>query len=420
MNKYINRSIEKTLANLIGRSPVIMISGPRQVGKTTLLDYLLTTSDKAINKVSLDNTLLRTQAIKDPELFLRTHDTPLIIDEFQYAPELLSYIKIKVDEARKNAMFASGEEVGTLYYLTGSQVFETMETISESLAGRVSILDLYGFSTRELNGLCDEAFLPEIDILKKKKLKSLSIDKIFERIFNGSYPEITVTKLINREQFYEDYIRTYIERDIRKVINIKDEYKFIRFISSIAARTSQEYNASEIADDIEIDTKTVDNWLSILKNTNLIYMLQPYSNNTLSKAIKRPKIYFMDTGLACYLAGYMNVDTLIKSVYSRAIFETYIISEIIKSFANNGYNAKRYLYYYRDTNQKEIDLIIDYDNKLYPVEIKKSANPGISAIKNFNVLNKPNINLGNGIVLCITSSFYALDDNNYLVPIEYI
>ena len=421
MERYKTRTIENSLNSLIDNCPVILITGLRQVGKTTLLNHLVATSERKINYISLDNLLVRSQAIEDPEMFLRTYEPPLIIDEFQYAPNLLSYIKIKVDNARKNEMFGDGKEVGTLYYLTGSQVFQTMKNVSESLAGRIGILDLYGFSEREMEGKEEPIFLPDIELLKKKdRTETRSINEIFERIINGSYPEVISENGRDKERFYEDYIRTYVEIDIRQLINIKDESKFIKFISSVAARTAQEYNAMDIANDVEIDSKTVDEWMSLLKNTNLVYMLPSYSNNNIQKAIKRPKIYFMDTGLACYLTGYISSTTLEKSAYNGAIFETYIISEIIKSYTNNGKDPRARLYYYRDTNQKEIDLLVFYDNKVYPVEIKKSANPGKMAIKNFDVVEKFGTEIGNGIVLCMIENIMAIDDNNYFVPIEYV
>ena len=421
MQKYKKRSIEASFNSLIGSCPVIMITGSRQVGKTTLLNHLIATSSQKINYISLDNLLARSQAIEDPELFLRTYEPPLIIDESQYAPKLLSYIKIKVDKARQNEMFGNGNEVGTLYYLTGSQIFHTMKNVSESLAGRIGILNLYGFSIREIENLSEPIFVPDIHLLRKKeRTKTKSTREIFEKIINGSYPEVNTIGGRNREQFYETYISTYLERDVRQLINIRDENKFIKFVISVAARTSQEYNAFDIANDIGIDSKTVDEWISILKNTNLIYMLQAYSNNNIQKAIKRPKIYFMDTGLACYLTGYMNSETLEKSAYNGAIFETYMMSEIIKSYTNNGKDPKTRLYYYRDTNQKEIDLLVFYDNIVYPVEIKKSANPGKEAIKNFDIVQKFGFQVGNGIVLCMMEDIMAIDDNNYYVPIEYV
>jgi uncharacterized protein len=420
MKEYKTRSIETTLNKMINKFPAILITGARQVGKTTLLNHLQQ-ENSSINYVSLDNMLLRAQANEDPELFLRSYETPLIIDEFQYAPNLLTYIKIKVDESRKKAMFETKEEVGTLYYLTGSQVFETMKDVSESLAGRVGILDLYGFSTREINNEKDITFIPDIELLReRKKLPILTMPKLFERIINGSYPDVVNATEEIREKFYESYIRTYIERDVRKLINIKDETKFIKFISSVAARTSQEYNASDIAKDVEIDSKTAEEWLSILKNTNLVYMLNSYSNNNIKKIVKRPKLYFMDTGLACYLTGYFNVTTLERSAYAGAIFETYVITEIIKSYANNGKSPKQRLYYYRDHLGKEIDLLIIYDNKIYPVEIKKSSNPGINAIKNFDVVTNFGYEVGTGLVLCMMENIISINENNYYVPIEYI
>jgi len=419
--KYVNRTIEKTLEKFIGSYPVIMITGPRQVGKTTLLNYLASVSKKKINFVSLDDMMVRAQANDDPELFLRTHETPLIIDEFQYAPNLLSYIKMTVDEKRKEAMFGDLDDVGTLYYLTGSQVFQTMKNISESLAGRVGILDLFAFSTREIYGKDEEVFIPNIDILRKKTpLERVSVNKIFERILKGSYPEVHFGVKIDVEHYYSTYVRTYIERDIREIINIKDENKFVKFISSMAARTGQEFNASAVGLEVGIDNKTAEEWISILKNTGIIYLLQPYMNNNVGRAVKRQKLYFMDTGLACYLTGYTDASILEKSSYSGAIFETYVISEIIKSFTNYGKDPRKHLYYYRDNNQKEVDLLILDNNMVYPVEIKKSADPGRIAVKNFDIVSKFGMDAGNGVVICMSKDLFAIDDNNYYVPIEYI
>lgn len=418
---YVSRTMEKTIKKFIGKYPVIMVIGPRQVGKTTLLNYLKFKSNKKINYVTLDDMLIRTQANEDPELFLRTHEAPLIIDEFQYAPNLLTYIKIIIDEARQNEIFNNKEEAGTMYYLTGSRVFETMKDVSESLAGRVGIFDLFAFSDRELYKMEEPIFNPQIDIIRKvEPTKRLSTNQIFERIIKGSYPDVQAGREVSIENYYSNYIRTYIERDIRQLINIKNEIKFTKFISAVAARTGQEFNASKIGTEIGIDGKTADDWISILKNTGIIYLLQSYTNNNATRAVRTQKVYFMDTGLACYLTGYTDNEVLEKSSYSGAIFETYIISEIIKSYSNNGIDPKRYLYFYRDSNQKEIDLLIINNNTVYPVEIKKSSNPGISAIKNFNVVDKFNMNNGNGIVLCLCREINALDNNNYLVPIEYI
>lgn len=418
---YIHRTIENKLEEMYDNFPSILITGSRQSGKSTVLQYISTTKSQTINEVSLDDLNERTLAIDDPETFLRTHGVPLIIDEFQYAPNLLSYIKLAIDEARKNEMFGDGKKVGTLYYLTGSQVFETMENITESLAGRVGIIDLYPLSTREISNSIEEIFIPNIDIIRKKEpLKYEYMGNIFERIFRGSYPELYKNKDINLEAFYSSYLRTYIERDIRKIVNIQDEPKFMKFISSLAARTGQEFNASDIAKDVGVDSETVTKWTGILSNTYIIFLLQPHMNNNVGRIIKRPKIYFMDTGLACYLTGYVSSETLQRSNYSGQIFETYIISEIVKSYTNNQRDPKKHLYYYRDNNGKEIDLLILYEDNIYPVEIKKNSNPDKDAIKNFNIVKKFEMNSPNGAVICLTKNIHPIDDKNYMIPIEYI
>ena len=418
---YIHRTIENKLEEMYDNFPSILITGSRQSGKSTVLQYISTTKSQTINEVSLDDLNERTLAIDDPETFLRTHGVPLIIDEFQYAPNLLSYIKLAIDEARKNEMFGDGKKVGTLYYLTGSQVFETMENITESLAGRVGIIDLYPLSTREISNSIEEIFIPNIDIIRKKEpLKYEYMGNIFERIFRGSYPELYKNKDINLEAFYSSYLRTYIERDIRKIVNIQDEPKFMKFISSLAARTGQEFNASDIAKDIGVDSETVTKWTGILSNTYIIFLLQPHMNNNVGRIIKRPKIYFMDTGLACYLTGYVSSETLQRSNYNGQIFETYIISEIVKSYTNNQRDPKKHLYYYRDNNGKEIDLLILYEDNIYPVEIKKNSNPDKDAIKNFNIVKKFEMNSPNGAVICLTKNIHPIDDKNYMIPIEYI
>lgn len=413
---YINRSIEKELVSLSKQFPTIVITGPRQVGKTTLLNHLA--NDK-INYVSLDNINDRTLAVNDPELFLETYKYPLIIDEFQYAPELLSYIKIKVDQARIKSVY-SNKEVSTMYYLTGSQSFLSMKNITESLAGRIGIIDLYGLSAREIDNKEDRLFIPEIETLKKEKITKKTIEEIFSMIFKGSFPELYKNPEISVDKFYDSYVRTYIERDIRDLIKITDEIKFMKFMTSVAARTGQELNLNEIAADTEITNPTANDWLSILVNTGLVVLIEPYMTNIIKRVVKRPKIYFMDTGLACYLTRYLNSETLEVSAYSGHIFETYVVSLIVKSFANNGLNFKRYLYYYRDNNKKEIDLIIEYNDKLYPIEIKKSKKPDINYVKNFNVLNDTKKTIGNGIVLCMIDKIYPIDKNNFCVPIEYI
>lgn len=417
MEKYINRNIESVIEKMSKGFPVIMVTGPRQVGKTTMLMHI----NKNINYVSLDNLNARDLAISDPDLFLETYKAPLVIDEFQYAPNLLSYIKMRVDEARLNNVLNSGKEVTTMYYLTGSQSFLSMKNVSESLAGRVGIIEMYGLSTNELNEKPDKVFIPEITELKKKNISSkCDSKKLFERIFKGSYPELYTNKSITLDEYYESYVKTYIERDIRDLINISDEIKFMKFMTSIAARTGEELNITTVANDAEISVPTAQAWLSILVNTGLVILLEPFSNNVIKRTIKRPKIYFMDTGLACFLAKYPNAEILEASAYAGHIFETYVVSEIIKTFANNGKNFKRYLFYYRDDKKREIDLIIDYNNKLYPIEVKKGKKPNGECTKNFEVLDSLNNEKGKGIVLCMSDEIFPIDRNNYYVPVSYI
>lgn len=420
-SSYIHRTIETKLDQMYGNFPAILITGARQSGKSTVLQYIAKSKKAKINEVTLDDLNERMLAKEDPETFLRTHGVPLIIDEFQYAPNLLSYIKIKIDEARKNEMFEGGEKVGTLYFLTGSQIFETMQNITESLAGRVGVVDLYPLSTREICKAKEDIFIPNIESIKKKDpLQYEYMNHVFERIFRGSYPELYKNPAISIETFFSSYLRTYIERDVRKIINIQDEPKFLKFISSLAARTGQEFNASDIAKDIGVDSETIKNWTGVLSNTYMIFLLQPHMNNNVSRIVKRPKIYFMDTGLACYLTGYVSSQTLQKSAYSGQIFETYVVSEIVKSYANHQRDPRKHLYYYRDNTGKEIDLLIIDEDNIYPVEIKKGSNPDKDAIKNFSVVKKFEMNSPNGCVICLSKEIHAIDDKNYIIPIEYI
>lgn len=421
MSKYIKRTIENQVKQIAETFPVVLITGPRQVGKTTLLNKINKETGEKINYISLDNLDARMLAVEDPELFLRTYQAPLIIDEFQYAPKILSYIKMIVDKKRLENLEDDSVSCNGLFYLTGSQIFQTMEEVTESLAGRIGILDLYGLSNREIESKSEEIFLPIIDDLTKKEAtKKISTIEIYEKIIKGSYPDLYKNEEMDRRKFYETYIKTYIERDIRQIVNIQDELKFLKFISNVAVRTGQELNMTDICNGIGITNSTGENWLSILTNTGLVYLLQPYSNNNVARIVKKPKIYFMDTGLACYLAGYLDAITLEKSAYNGAIFETYVITEIIKSYTNNGMDAKKYLYFYRDNNGKEIDLLIIYNNVVYPIEIKKSANPGTEAIKHFDIVKKFGLEVGNGGVICMKENLFPIDKENNYIPIELI
>ncbi|MDY3899525.1 MAG: ATP-binding protein [Bacilli bacterium] len=412
---YLNRTIEKTIKELSSQFPVIVVSGARQVGKSTLLQMI---KNDNMKYVTLDDLDARSLALSDPKYFLEQYGYPLLIDEIQYAPILLNYIKIIVDEEKMNNL-KNNLLVRPLFWLTDSQQFEIMKGVSESLAGRIGVLNLYSMSLDEIEKNDGEIFSPQIESLKKKKSpKIIERKQIFNYIFNGGMPDI-ITGATKRNAYFSSYLNTYIERDVKQLINAQKTIEFYNFMQSIAVRTAQELNYSVISKEIGVDLKTIKNWISILETSGIIYLLQPYYSNVSNRITKSPKLYFMDTGLCSYLAKYQSAETLEFGALSGAIFETYVVSEIIKNFSNNGIDPKMHLYYYRDKDQKEIDLIYTDGNTLYPIEIKKGISPS-SPDKSFSVINKYSNNIGNGIILCLTKTLQPIKGNCWLCPIEYI
>lgn len=403
---YIDRKIERQAEYLSEHFPVVVVTGARQTGKTTLIKKLIG-SKEGITYVTLDYPRIRELAKRDPELFLQQYPAPVIIDEVQYAPELLPYIKVRIDEDRGNGQ----------YYLTGSQMFRLMKNVSESLAGRAGILSLYAFSRAEIYGTEETPFLPS-NVLKTKHEETIT--SVFNRIFRGCMPQMVIDPELSPDAYFGEYMQTYIERDIRELVEIRNESKFLKFVSCAAARTGQELNLSDIAKDVGIDAKTADSWLSLLVTSGLVYLLQPYSANTVKRIVKRPKLYFMDTGLACYLSLWNDPRVLENSAMGGAMFETYVVSEIIKEYANRGIDTRSRLAYYRDSNGREIDLMIIENGIIYPIEIKKNADPGREALKNFSVLENMPQPVGDGAVICLSSSAYPLDSRNKVVPIGMI
>lgn len=407
--------IERTLSNKIKEIarffPVVLLTGPRQVGKTTLLEEI---SQGQYNYVSLDDISQRELAKKDPALFIQNHRTPLIVDEIQYAPELFTYIKIYVD-THKNQ--------NGLFFLTGSQKFQLMKGIQESLAGRVAVLDLLGFSYKEIINLPDTApFLPTEEWIEncrvsinEKHIKPLSVQDIYKIIWNGSFPRLVCQNNNAREIFYKSYIQTYIERDIKDSHNISDSITFYNFIRATAARTGQLLNYAELARDVAVDPKTVKAWLSVLERSGLIQLVYPYYNNITQRMIKTPKVYFLDTGLCVYLTGWDSPKTLEAGAMSGAILETYVFAEILKSYWHNCKEAP--IYFYRDRDQKEIDFIIEQNSTLYPIEVKKTLMPNESSVKNFNVLEKLNKPIGHGAVLCLKPEILSINRQVTSIPI---
>ena len=411
---YIKRSIEQTITKLSEEFPVIVITGARQVGKSTMLRMI---KDEGMNYVSLDDMDVRSLALSDPKYFLEQYSYPLLIDEIQYAPDLLPYIKMIVDEERLKSL-KNNEPTRALFWLTGSQQFNVMKNISESLAGRVGVLSLYSLSLSEITHNASSVFSPNIDELKKKDVTTmLDTKQIFERIYSGM-PSV-VTENVDRNDYFSSYVTTYIERDVRQLLNVGRTIEFYNFLQYIAVRTAQEVNYNSIAGDIGIDSKTAKNWISILEASGIIYLLQPYYSNLSNRIIKSPKLYFMDTGLCSYLAKYPNAETLEVGALGGAIFETFVVSEIIKNLTSHGIDPRMRLYYYRDKEQKEIDLVYVEGDTLYPVEIKKGVSPS-NPDKNFDVLQKYSKDVATGIVLCMSKSLQPINKNCWLVPVEYI
>lgn len=412
---YIKRVIEKTIKKMVNEFPVIVISGARQVGKSTMLQMI---KEDNMNYVTLDDLDARNLALSDPKYFLEQYSYPLLIDEIQYAPNLLPYIKMIVDDEKFKAL-KNNTEVKSLFWLTGSQQFKVMKDVSESLAGRVGVLYLYSLSNSEIKGYEGLLFTPKLDELKKNdNIVHCDSKEIFERIYNGGMPSIA-TGAIERNNYFSSYINTYIERDVKQLLNVGKTIEFYNFMQYIAVRTAQELNYSTIAKEIGVDSKTIKNWISILESSGIIYLLQPFSSNLSNRIIKAPKLYFMDTGLCSYLAKYPNPETLEIGALSGAIFETFVVSEIIKNITSHGLDPKMNLYYYRDKDQKEVDLLYIEGDTIYPIEIKKGISPN-NPDKNFAVLNKYSNDIATGIVICMTQKLQPINRNCWLCPVSLL
>lgn len=415
---FYERTIKDTIKNVSETFPVLLVTGPRQVGKSTLLESLMEPGRK---KVSLDNPTIRAMAKSDPELFLQRYAPPVLIDEVQYAPELFPYIKIIVDERKQKGDF----------WLTGSQMFKMMESVTETLAGRAGIVPMLGLTNSEINGQQFPPFEvnPEMLIKRLSTVKQMSVSAVFERIYKGSMPLIHQDANVNLQIFFESYLDTYISRDIRDLEQVANETAFMNFIKVVAARTATVVNYEALANEVGISAPTAKNWLSLLASCGIVALIQPYSNNALKRVLKSPRMYFLDTGLCAHLMGWGSPTVLENSSMSGDFFETWVVSEIIKSYYNAGKRPP--LYYYRDTNKKEIDLIIYQDGTVYPIEIKKGSSPQ-GATKNFSVLNpienEPDENdrfegtahlktkIGTGAVVCLSSDILPIDKKNWYIP----
>jgi len=413
---YLKRNIEETIKQAASSFPIIVIYGARQIGKSTLVNHVF---GENFNQVTLDDNDELELASNNPKLFLEAHPWPLIIDEVQKAPKLLNEIKKIVDNQRLK--WLTGDEKRRLMYiLTGSNQFELQQGISESLAGRAAIIDMSSLTMMESRQIEGGLFNPDIKHLISQenliKPNHLTKKEIFEIIFNGSMPDV-VTKNSERNLYYKSYIDTYIEKDVRKLISATKELQFRQFITYLSLRTAQQINYNDISNAISIDKATCKRWLSILETSGIIILLEPYMSNISSRIIKAPKLYFLDTGLAAFLSKWPNADILEMGPSGGAFFETFVISEIVKSFYNHNVNPKNYLFYYRDIDQKEIDIIYAENNRITPIEIKKGVKP-TKPNKNFNVLSKYNQEITIGLIIDFCDSIRPINEEVYTFPVS--
>ncbi|MCL2088999.1 MAG: ATP-binding protein [Oscillospiraceae bacterium] len=403
---YIKRDIEPLIEDVMKSYSAVIITGPRQVGKTTTLKKL---SGETHRFVSLDNKENRHLASTDPEMFLSLNPAPVIIDEIQYAPELFSYIKIEID---------NGVPAGS-YLMTGSQMYKLMALAGESLAGRVAILRMSGLSQHEIygSGQC-LPFDLDLENLKKRADNGNPTDVTgqYERIWKGSLPAHISGKHDNRDVFYSSYIDSYIDRDIKDMVNLKDEYLFRDFVRAAACRAGQMLNLHSLAEDAGVSDETAKIWLGHMEKSGVIFYLRPFSNNLLNRTVKKtPKLYFFDTGLVAYLTKYSSPEVLMNGAINGAILENYVVSEIIKTYTNNG--IQYYAHYYRDIDGKEVDMILESDGKLHPVEIKKTSSPSPEIAGGFKTLDRSSIPRGAGAVICTKRELSAIDRDTLIVPV---
>ncbi len=418
----IKRHIENVVERRSKNSKAILLTGSRQVGKSTLYKHLFSN----VNQVTFDDDLLLAQVEEDMNLFLLNNPCPLMIDEVQKCPSIFNKLKIILDNTDKYGNF----------YLTGSQKLQLMEGVSESLAGRVSVVELEGLSLREIKGISfDRHFIPtEAYIREREKSLKEYCQGLWETIHRGSYPELYANPEREWVDFYQSYVKTYLERDVNKLIKAKNHLTFVKFLTCVAARTGQVINYANISSEIGVSEITVKEWISILEKSGIIYILKPYTSSALNRAIRTPKLYFRDTGLCCYLTRWLTPDTLKNGAMAGAMFETFVINEILKSYSNEGLEYDFNVFYYNGKDKKkkkengeeievdgEIDLILQEDGILYPIEIKMSATPKADMASEFDVLDGvPDKKRGMGALICLYDKKLFLRENLIALPLEYI
>lgn len=406
---YINRHAERTVKELAAMFGAILVAGPRQVGKTTMLERLT----QGCGMVTLDDPIARAAAEESSGTFFKDNPPPVFVDEIQKAPVLFEQMKLMLDRSRKKGQF----------YMCGSQQFRMMKGVSESLAGRIGLVTLLGLSLREMYGVAaDLPFLPteEYYAARKTQIADIPYDDVWKTIHRGSMPELYGNPDYNWQLFYGAYVRTYIERDVRELSEIGDTVKFTRFMVAAAASTGRLLNLASLARDVGVSQPTAERWLSILVASNLVYLLQPYAGNIAKRVVKTPKLYFLDTGLAAYLTRWNTPDVLKNGAMAGAFFESFVVAEVIKSYYNRGI-LEPPLYFYRDKDMNEIDLLIEENATLYPLEIKKHADPSKKDIVSFGQLDKiAGIDRGPGGVVCLYDRLVTLSGSDRAIPVAYL
>ena len=417
---YYSRTIENKIRKIKDEYAAITIYGARQVGKSTVVDHIF---GNDFATVTLDDLNERSLANVNPKLFLEAHPWPLIIDEIQKGVPLLDEIKIKIDEEKKKCL-KQNKNVPLMYILTGSNQFELQKAVAESLSGRTAILAMSSLANNELEKIDGSLFNPQINVIKEKYKKVCSLNlyktrkEIFSRIFKGGMPEY-IDKKLNRTTFFSSYIKTYMEKDVMKLIAVDKERDFLRFLNYMALRTAQQINYDDISRNVGVDARTVKNWISILVTSGIAFTLEPYAKNLSDRVTKMEKFYFLDTGLCAYLCKWPNAEMLEKGVMSGAFYETYVISEIIKSYMNAGEDYRQFVYYYRDKDKKEADLIIDGTDCIFPIEVKKGINP-VNSNFNFKFLEKYGKPIMGGLVIDSRADLFPINRENWYIPIYMI
>lgn len=403
--QYIKRALERKFLRMNSFFKAVLVTGARQVGKTTMLKHLAAEQNRTY--VSMDNTMARSLAKSDPVLFFQTYKPPIIIDEIQKAPELFEQIKIMCDESEERGLF----------WMTGSQQYNMMKNIRETLAGRIGILELYSLSKSET----EELFFPnELDfsldclLARKPLVKKNDIVDVFDYIWRGGMPDAVRADAEQRQEYFNSYIETYLMRDVSEEGGITDSIRFRKFMNACAALTAQQVNYKTLADVAEISQPTAKEWLRLLQGLGIVYLLQPYANNELKRLTKTPKLYFCDTGLCAYLSMWLTRDTLMNGAASGHYFENYVVIGLLKNYAYAS--SKAYLTYYRDSNAKEIDVFVEENGVIHPLEIKKSANPDRREIKKYEVLDKVKVQRGCGGIICMCEEVIPIDDRNCFIP----